>query len=189
MHFIDICFPKNNEISFIEVAQKIKTKELIFVYEKKDFEIQKKHNSENKENNFKSQDAKNNSIIIKKFCLGKDIFVFNENIKKQKNKLCFIDSKHNNFRLPDRLTQVYVKTLKENNLSIIISPKILKNNSYELGKYVLFVNLCKKYKVNLFISSLAENPYELKEKRLLFAFMNFITKDTAFSKKTLTLYN
>ncbi|MEM3373722.1 MAG: hypothetical protein QXE31_00730 [Candidatus Woesearchaeota archaeon] len=172
MKFIDTCFPNNNESLFIEVAKKIETNGLIFIYEK------------NYNQNEKKFEKKNNEIIIYNFILKKDIFLFNDNIKNLKNKLCFIGDK---FKLPDRLTQVYVKNIKENNIKLIISPKILKINSYELNKYILFLKLCKKYNVDLYISSLAENPYELKEKRLLFSFMNFITKDTCYSKKSLNL--
>ncbi|MEM4397691.1 MAG: hypothetical protein QW757_03660 [Candidatus Woesearchaeota archaeon] len=174
MRFIDVCFPRDNEYLFIEVAKKIKTNELIFVYEKK--ELKKTLNFENIEKN---------ELKIHNFWLEKDIYSFKENIKNLKNKLCYIDNK---FKFPDRLTQVYVKNIKENNIRLIISPKILKNNSYELSKFILFLKLCRKYKIDLFITSLAETPYELKEKRLLFSFMNILTRDTNYSKKSLSLF-
>lgn len=169
--FIDICFPKNNEISFIEVAKKIKTNGLIFVYEKEVY--RKKLNASN--------ERKYEDILIYRFCIEKDIFLFNEKYKK---KLCFIDD---NYKFPEKITQVFVKRIKENKLILGISPWFLKSNIPTISRYRLFLKLCKKYNVDLFISSLAKNPFELKEKRQLNSILNIFVKDTSYSKKALNI--
>lgn len=184
--FLDICFieDEKNEEQFIEIGKKLNTDGLIFIYNKEKHIKEKNILNLKEKVNLDKKEGKKKDIITKKIFLNKDIYAFNDSNKK--NKLIFIPE---NYKF-ENFNHVFVKSLKENNKTIGIKYDFLKKNYYDLSKYLLFLRLCEKYDVDLFIGSFAKSPYELKQKKLLYSLFNIIIRDNKYSKKSLyVLYN
>jgi len=160
--FIDVCFPKNNEKEFIEIAEKLGTNGLVFLYDVKT----------------KIPDIKENKIKIWQFYINnnpsynKKNIVFRNNLKKitkKKQIIYFYDGFEKikkNFHAPSKnITQVNIKTLKEQeNLFGISFNHILNCSSEEIEIVKFIVRLCSKYKLKIFFASFAEKPELLRAK-------------------------
>lgn len=174
----DTIFPKNNEKEFLEIAKKLRTKELYLIYP-----FQK---------NIKPLETKIRELqSITKIKLNLGLIANQKDIPKAKNKCKFIltestekdqytleklkpnllfnlekderkDKTH--YRLSG-LNQVLCKLANKNKITIAFSfEQILKekNKPQLLGRIIQNLRFCKKYKVNTIIRSFASNPYNLK---------------------------
>jgi len=153
--FVDICIPKNNEKKFIEIAEKLGTKALLFLYDKKPKDL----NDLQKETKVKLFfDSKKN------FAVGERKNVENKNIKFLYGfeELEEKDSVH--YRRSG-MNQVIGKLMKDKKKILVIDmEKIIsaKRNEVLLGRLKQNLVLAKKYKLDLIICSFATKPENLR---------------------------
>lgn len=160
--FTDICIPNNNEEEFILIAEKLETKKLLFLYDKKEkdlSELQKKTKiklfsgliDSQKENalNFAKGERKNVENKKIKFLYG-----FEE--LEQKDSLHYKRS---------GINQVIGKLLKDKEKVLVIDMEKVfetKNKEKLLGRIQFNLKLAKKYKLNLVIASFAKKPKNMR---------------------------
>ena len=183
--FIDICYPKKNERKFIEIAKKLNTKALCFVYReeknvsKVDSDIQLYHALEIK-----------NTNKLKKL---KDIDFFvsskiSRNIPNKKKIVYYYSpgTKTKSFHYPIDKSHVLFKELKEKDILVGLSfNEILKCTKFPaiIEKTAFFLKLCEKYKVKVFIGSFADTPYELRSRKDLEAVLDVLKLTNKSIKK------
>jgi len=137
--FIDVCYPNNNEEEYIELAKKLSTDALFFIYEK----------------NIKS--------------ISKPTFKIYSGLRGDFPYACFLYNKRTYFILDGdkRINHVLIKELKPCWVGISFNKLINKQMTKSIENISLAIRLCKKYKVNLFIASFAKTPHELRSKKEL----------------------
>lgn len=158
--FIDICIPKNNEEQFLEVAEKLGTKAILFLYEKKEKDLSKlKEKTKikiyagtiNGQSQINFAKAEQQNIANKKI---KYLYGFEDLEKK--------DSFH--YRRSGT-NQALSKLMKsKDKIFIIDMEKIILSKDKEtlLGRLQQNLMLIKKYKLELVICSFATNPNNLR---------------------------
>jgi hypothetical protein len=186
--FIDVCFPNKNEEKFIEIAKKLGTSCLCFVYDSPS----------------KAKMVEDNEIKIFYGFISvknKESLVFSSNfpqgIFSMKNTVFFIrdfeNSKKSFFTPLPLINQVIIKEAydKGNSLGFGL-PLIIKSKSYpkKISQVCFLMRLCKKYGVNVVIASFSYFPYELRSEKELSSIFYNIFKDSCFVNKSLhTLQN
>lgn len=164
--FIDIAVPSGNEEEFIEKAKVLGTSGLIFLYEKdvkKNLEVIKKLNSKS---------FKVFSAIVDKLSSKYD-YIFSKGERQffENKKVDVIFGLEDNFRKDklhyrsSGLNQVLCGLAKEKSISIGFDFNLVlesKNREVILGRMKQNVNMCRKYKVQMFIGSFARKPYQLR---------------------------
>jgi RNase P/RNase MRP subunit p30 len=185
----DIVFPKNNEEKFIEIAERLGYRELIFVYK---FNKKTIDNYKDRIDKLKQRTTIKLffGILAEKKCLLKvkkySDFVFyksdgNDRFIFDKVRDCFIfgleevnrkDSMH--YR-NSGLNQVHCKLANKNNITITFSfTSLLKDNkiyrSQILGRMMQNIRFCRKYKVKTIIASFTDNPYGMRSYKDLESF-------------------
>lgn len=185
--FQDICFPKNNEKEFVEIALKLGTKALIFVYEFKDlktFENKKKELSEIK--NIKIDIG----VIVDDKSINKipsfDDYVFaataSKSLIENKKSYIFFD-----FEKQDRsdflhhrnsgLNHVMCQIMKEKEKMLGFSFSSLlnsKNKGVMLGRMQQNARFSRKFKLKTVIASFAIAPYELRAEHEINSFKKIL---------------
>jgi len=178
---IDIVFPDKNEKEFIEIAEKLGYKELIFVYEHK----------------IPAQNPK----LKTKLKLHDALLVQHKKVisSKNKSKLVFVKATEDNrfafeksrpsmvFAIEEAqprdymhqrgsgLNHILCKLAKENKVKIGFSfNSILNCNAMTraqlMGRMQQNILLCRKYKCKTAIASFAKTPYEMRSPKDLMAF-------------------
>jgi RNase P/RNase MRP subunit p30 len=185
--FQDICFPKNNEKEFVEVAIKLGTKALIFVYDFKDMKT------------FEAQ--KNELLKIKEIKAGigilsdeksinrlpdTDDYVFVKTaakhlIEQKKSYILYdFEEQAKNDFLHHRnsgLNHVMCQIMKEKGKIIGVSFSALLNARSKgliLGRMQQNARLSKKFKLKIIIASFAKTPYELRAEHEIKSFEKII---------------
>lgn len=186
--FVDVCFPNKNEKDFINVANKLKTKGLVFVYT----------NKETSQKSFvKSGKLKTYSGLLlneKNKQSGSFDVVFTNNFiavkKSHKKTVYFYDNpneKHS-FHAPLKsINQVIIKDIQKNNAMVALSFHYLlncKKNPRIFEELKFIVKLCEKYNVKMCIASFARLPIELRSKIDLISMARFLGMNTKNVKKS-----
>jgi len=176
----DIALPKNNEQEFIDIAAKLGTKKLIFLYDFDEYDknkIQEKFDSiKNKKINLQTgfivnqknlnKAAKQSKLLVVKSS-DKDRFF----IESGKIKIIYgLEELHKKDYLHQRasgLNHVLCEFASKNNVTIGFSYSMLLNKnpsitSLLMGRMMQNIALCQKYKVKTVIGSFAEKPFELR---------------------------
>jgi len=185
--FQDIAFPQNNEKEFIEVALRLGTKALIFVYyfqNQKSFEEKKKEISEIRDINAEIGvllDEKNiNKIHVN------DDYVFSKNPSKSlvENRKTYIlydfEIQERNDFLHHRnsgLNQVLCHEMKDKDKILGFSFSTLLNSKQKgqtLGRMQQNARFAKKYKLSTIAASFAKKPFELRAEHEILAFKKII---------------
>jgi RNase P/RNase MRP subunit p30 len=185
--FQDICFPKNNEKDFIEVALKLGTKSLIFVYDFKDlktYEFQKKEL-------LKLTELKVDiGITVDEKSINK-VSLIDDYIFCKTPPLSLIDHKKSyilyNFELLERsdflhhrnsgLNQVMCNLMKEKDKILGISFSSLinsRNKGVILGRMRQNARFSRKFNLKTVIASFATTPYELRAEHELISFKKIL---------------
>ena len=164
--FTDVCVPNGNEKEFIEIAERLKTKSLLFIYEKnlplqKEIEELKQSTKINIQFGSKDKKIKGTSTI---FAIGERKNVENKNIKFLYGfeELERKDSFHYK---RSGVNQVIAKLLKKKEKVFVIDfERILKskNISSQLGRLKQNLILAKKYDFEVMICSFATKPMNLR---------------------------
>ena len=176
----EIVFPKNNEEKYLDVANKLKIKELIFVYPfKKNIKEFK-----NKIKELKTPIKIKMGILTK----GKDIvkakhicdFVISDGADQRvfenfrPNCIINLENSDKKDKMHYRysgLNQVFAKLAKQNNIQIGFSFSNLLNHPKTratlMGRIRQNIRICKKYKVKTNFSSFAKKPLELRTLKTL----------------------
>lgn len=180
--FIDICFPKNNENEFIEIAKKLSTKALCFVYD--DYRKIKVLKS----TKIKIYNAIN-TISDKK--INMNYFQFSNDLKLISNKkiINYIDEtslKIRNFHIPIKdITQVHMKEYRDKNkiLGISFNSIFTKKDNDLIEKLTFIIKLAQKYNVDVFIASFAQSPFFLRSNNELKSFARILKMNLLLIKK------
>ena len=180
--FTDLVLAKDNEKEFIDLAEKLKTNGLCFIYSfktREDFlkknEQIKKLQQKTKIRLFSGLIADSKNIIKAKKLTNLVIYKSTGNdrqvIEKSKQSIVFgletiavRDSMH--YR-NSGLNQILCKLANKNNIIIGFSFSSLLNTdgklrSQILGRMMQNIRLCRKYKVKTAIASFAEKPYDMR---------------------------
>lgn len=186
----DICLPNNNEEEFIKIAKHLEIPELLFLYEFKDrksFEIkrQKKYNHKiivgllvNEKNFQKTRGltpytfAKNPSRDLLESGVVNYFYDFEDQTQRD-----FLHHRNSG------LNQVLCKIIKDKDKKLLFSYNLLlnsKNPQTILGRMMQNARFAKKYGLENYIKSFAQNPFELRAKREKQALKKIIN---SYSKK------
>ena len=188
--FVDVCFPKENEKEFVDVANKLKTYGLIFVYNDK----------ETSQKSFvKSGKLKTYSGLLlkdKNKQSGSFDLVFTTTFavgKKLHKKMVYFYEKYgekHSFHAPIKsINQVIIKDIKKNNSMVALSFYQLLNcvkNPRLFEELTFIVKLCEKYNVKLCIASFAHSPLELRSESDLMSLSKFFGMHTKNVKKSVS---
>lgn len=182
---IDIIFPDRNEKEFVEVAEKLGYKGLIFVYPSKaGFADAAKLGAKTKvicaliSDQKKIQQARQNLVPVFVKSTGDDRFAF----EKSKPDLVFeLEEAQKHDYIHQRasgLNHILCELAKKNNVGIGFSFSSVLNSSGMLraqiiGRMQQNISLCRKYKNKVVIASFARNPFEMRSPQDLISF--FVT--------------
>ena len=182
---IDIVFPDRNEKEFIEIAEKLGFKGLIFVYSdsSKCADAQKlgtklKILTALVADQKKIQQARQKSKLVFMKSTGDDRFAF----EKSKPDLVFeLEEAQKHDYIHQRasgLNHILCDLAKKNNVGIGFSFSSVLNSSGMLraqiiGRIQQNISLCRKYKNKVVIASFARNPFEMRSPQDLASF--FVT--------------
>ena len=197
---IDIVIPKNNEKEFIEIAEKLGYKELVFLYSLNEFQNKKEFEFKKIKINIGILADSSNIYKIKNKFKDKKIFIA---IKSSDNDRDIIEKSRANlifsFEVNGKkdfihqrgsgLNHVMCKLAKENNLIIGFSFNSILNSSNKaqiLGRISQNIRLCRKYKVKIAIASFAEKPHEMRAPKDLICFFIVLGMTQKDAKDSLT---
>ena len=178
----EIVIPNDNEEKFIDIALKLGTKKIYFLYEPENFskktqeKIESLSSNPNLEITIKTgfivnQNNINTAIRHSKILVAKSTEKSRALIENKKIKLIygFEEQPRKDFmhQRASGLNHIMCEIAKKNKTIIGISySALLKNNTYNnfllLGRIAQNISLCKKYKVPVAISSFSNNPFELR---------------------------
>ncbi|MFH2019849.1 MAG: hypothetical protein ABIJ34_00390 [archaeon] len=157
--FIDVCFPDKNEASFIEIAKKLGTDGLCFVYpDKRSCDVS---------SSLKIYNASSKN--------GKYLFSSNLNLN-QKNVIYYYEpqSEKKSFHSPlKEITQVTMNSIAERSGIFGISfHQILRIGNFE--EIAFTIKLARKANVPIFIASFGRTPYSMRDCKTLRSIINLI---------------
>lgn len=190
MTFTDIIIPTMPEHKYLEILQRLGTKQAIFLYEKnnkKTFEtLQKKYDIKIRTGliNSKQQHPLNitkgtrHNVDRYKYKLHSDF----EHLNKK-------DSMH--YR-KSGMNQVIGKIMKEKNKTYIINHSKIttsKNPHIILGKIILNLKIARKYGFNVAIASMAKKPKHLRSKEQLKSMIAMLGYHKIANQSTKTIHN
>jgi len=169
---IDICFPKNNEQEFIKIAERLGTKNILFVYE----DANKFYKKEENINVFNAlitsaknvEKARNKSDLIMVKSDG-----INDRLMFEKTKpdliFCLEETQKKDFmhQRASGLNHIHARLANQNKIIIGFSfSSILNKEGAErsriIGRIMQNINLCRKFKVKTCIASFTQHPFELR---------------------------
>src|SRR3989344_2202774 len=169
--FEEIVFPKNNEKEFIEIAEKLGTKRITFLYNAEDYKPKQSFDTdvEIKTGIISKTSNTNHAFKMSKFVVAKSssydrmlieskkismIYGFEENLRK--------DNMH---QQASGLNHIMCSLAKNNDVSIGFSYiSLLENNPVITGRMMQNLKLCKKYKNAVLIGSFATHPFQLRSR-------------------------
>ncbi|MBU0757962.1 MAG: hypothetical protein KKF44_07870 [Nanoarchaeota archaeon] len=198
--FADICFPKGNEEKFIDIAVRLKTPALCFIYDAKTFGSAGKKNPEEPEKDKKRVKIFRGKFIASKKELqrmqkGPDLIVSDlidrEFVESKKinlhygfENLVLKDSMH--YRRSG-LNQVLARILsdKEKLYAVSFSNIVSSKNLPTLfGRLHQNARLLKKYKCRVVAASFAREPYMMKAEKELLSVMSCLGFDSGLVRKS-----
>lgn len=168
--FEEIVFPKNNEKEFIEIAEKLGTKKIIFLYNAEDYNPKKfETDIEIKTGIIATAGSISHASKISRIIAVKSspydrqlmengkatiIYGFEENPKR--------DSMHQS---ASGLNHIMCSIVKSKNVAIGFSYTSLIENSHSIvGRMMQNLKLCRKYKNDIIIGSFATRPFQLRSR-------------------------
>ncbi|MEM4263367.1 MAG: RNase P subunit p30 family protein [Candidatus Woesearchaeota archaeon] len=182
---IDIVFPDGNEKEFIDIAEKLGYKGLVFVYqdaakfaEAKKFETKLKILAALVVDQKRVMSARQKSKLVFVKSTGDDRFAF----EKSKPDIVFeLEEAQKHDYIHQRasgLNHILCDLAKRNNIAIGFSFSSVLNSSGMLraqiiGRMQQNISLCRKYKNKIVIASFARNPLEMRSPQDLMSF--FVT--------------
>ena len=167
MTLTDICIPNGNEEEFIEIALKLGTKSLLFLYEPK------------KARDIKKIDNKGIKIytanLILKNTNKQGINFSKANLHTIENKYIShlydfesLEEKDNHHYRRSGVNQAIAKKIKEQNKTMIISVEQIITNKEPhkiIGRVQQNLELAKKYKLQIAIASMAQKPENMRPEK------------------------
>ena len=168
--FEEIVFPKNNEKEFIEIAEKLGTKKITFLYNLEDYKP--KHNFDTdieiKTGIISKTSNTSHAFKMSKFVAAKSSQYDRELIEGKKISMIYgfeesprRDSMH---QQASGLNHIMCTLAKSSNVAIGFSYSSLQNNPMITGRMMQNLKLCKKYKNNVLVGSFATNPLQLRSR-------------------------
>ncbi|MCK4521727.1 MAG: hypothetical protein KAU20_04070 [Nanoarchaeota archaeon] len=172
---LNFVFPRNNEEEFIKVAEKLGCKKLCFVYDLNKYKDVKRRKFNTKlrleygiltdEKNIKKAKKLSNYVLVKASDNNRHIIEKNRNIilfgLETDQKRDFIHQRRSG------LNHILCNLANKNNIKIGFSFGLLLNSdelsrAKMIGRAIQNIRLCKKYKVDIIISSFSSNPFDLR---------------------------
>ena len=169
--FEEIVFPKNNEKEFIEIAEKLGTKKIIFLYNFEDFKPKQNFDSNIEikigiiatTRNINQASKLSRVVCVKSSPYDRQliesgkismIYGFEENPKR--------DGMH---QQASGLNHIMCSIAKSKNVAIGFSyTSLIENNPIIAGRMMQNLKLCRKYKTGTLVGSFASNPFQLRQK-------------------------
>jgi RNase P/RNase MRP subunit p30 len=165
---IDIVIPNNNEQEFIDIAERLGYRSLLFLYNEHETKIIETSNLKiysgilaDTRNVFKIKDK--SFIAVRSSQKNRDI------IEKSKANLLFgleeYSKKDFMHQRGSGLDHVMSKLAHDKKVRIAFSLGLIFNSENKhtiLGRMMQNIRLCRKYKVKTSIASFARSPYEMK---------------------------
>ncbi len=184
--FTDVCIPNNNEEEFIAVAEKLGTKALLFLYEKK-------------EKNLSAIKQKTKTKIFMGTIKGKNKINFakaeQQNIADKNCAFLYgfedLEKKDSFHYRRSGTNQVLCKLMKTKNKTLVLDmEKIMTSSDKEtmLGRMKQNLMLIKKYDLNLIICSFATKPNNLRSEEEYKALIRSLGYQEQAKKATTKLY-
>ena len=167
MTLTDICIPEGNEEDFIEIATRLGTKALLFLYEpKKERDITKIDNK-----GIKIYTA---NLILKNtnkqglnFASANLQTIENKHISHLYDFESFEEKDNHHYRRSG-MNQAIAKKIKEQNKTMIISVEQIITNKEPhkiIGRVQQNLELAKKYKLQIAIASMAQKPENMRPEK------------------------
>ncbi len=195
MTYTDIVIPKENEQAFIDVANKLGIKSILFLYEPK------KQPSKKKLEEIKKQHPEieiNTANLILKNTNTKEMNFAKANIQTIQNKhithlydLESLEEKDNHHYRRSGMNQATAKKIKEQNKTIIISTQQLIENKEPhkvIGRIQQNLELIKKYELKTAIASMATKPQKMRPEKETQALLKTLGHEHT-AKKAITEIN
>jgi len=195
--FIDIVIPNNNEKEFIEVAEKMDCKGILFLYAKNDKKNQEKLVEFKKSTKLKlytsilTKDANSARKASKNFDIILGLGTRPNFESRDINLLFDLESDQRKDYIHNRnsgLNQVHCKLAKEKKKMIAFSfNQVLKSQKPEiiLGRLMQNLRLCRKYKNDFVIASFATKPYEIRYSKDYVSFLKAVGADNKIAKEAI----
>lgn len=189
---IDVVFPKNNEEEFIELAEKLGIKSLVFVYDSNKKFYKSKDNKikifNGLEINDKNKGLKNTADIT--FAKGDDLnnrqivesvkpdVIYSAEGSRSKD---FIHQRASGFN------HVIARIAKEKKVIVGFNfSDLLQGNDLVIGRMMQNILLCRKFKLDVCIASFAKDPYDMRFLPDAKAFFETVGMSDVDSKKALS---
>jgi RNase P/RNase MRP subunit p30 len=162
--FTDVCIPNNNEEDFIKVAEALGTQGVLFLYEKKEKDL----NELRKKTKLKLFSG---IISLKGNSNAKVVFAKGEQNNVENKQMRFLygfetlEQKDSLHYRRSGINQVVAASMKQKEKVLVLDmEKILRSREPEqmLGRMQLNLELARKYKLNLIICSFATVPENLR---------------------------
>ncbi|MCF7866430.1 hypothetical protein K9L67_02480 [Candidatus Woesearchaeota archaeon] len=158
----EICIPNKNEEKFIEIAEKLDIKELIFLYNNKEADLTKIQEKTKIKILTGKLDKKNPKQTT--FCKGTRQNIEDKNCTHIYGLETIEEKEHYHYR-KSGMNQVHAKLIKEKNKTLVFDiEKILESKEPEkiLGRMKQNLKLAKKYDLKIIICSMATKPENLR---------------------------
>jgi len=176
MTLTDICIPYGNEEEYIEIAMRLGTKSLLFLYEpKKERDITKINNK-----GIKIYTAnlilKNTNKQEMNFAKANMQTIENKDITHIYDLESFEENDNHHYRRSG-MNQTTAKKIKEQDKTIIINiEKIITNKEPQklIGRVQQNLELARKYKLKIAIASMATKPENLRPEKEMQALIKTI---------------
>ena len=166
--FEEIVLPKNNEKEFIEIAKKLGTKKLTFLYSPQEYNSKKFQDDdiEIKTGTIANQDNINQASKLTDWVVAKSSDQDRQLLEGSKIKMIYGFEQS---PLKDRMHQtisglnhILCEIAKKNIISIGFSYSFLENPTI-IGRMMQNIELCRKYKVKMIFASFAKDPMHLRQ--------------------------
>lgn len=161
----EVCVPNKNEEKFIEIAEKLGIKTLMFLYSGKEPNLEKIKEKTKIKLLTGKLDKKTPKTI--NFCEGTRKNIEDKNCTHIYGLETIEPKEHYHYR-KSGLNQVHAKLIKEKNKTLVFDiEKIIESEEKPklLGRMKQNLLFAKKYKLNILICSMATKPENLRTKK------------------------
>ena len=164
---MDIVIPTNNENTFVAMAEKLGTKELLFLYSVQNFKYEKNNGVICSPAQLKEAKKKTSTVFVK---AEGDVRKLIEQKPYAVYGFEYLENKDSFHHRRSGIDQVSAKIMADNDVAYAFSFSDLLNappymQSIVLGRMYQNLMIAKKYKVKVIFASFATTQYELRNEK------------------------